>query len=268
MKELQFLYSMQIQFDSPITKHRFTLKCLPLSDSRQQVSNLDIDVYPREFLSMDEDSFGNSCIYGYAEGEHEHFSIIVTGTAKTGLERGVPVSDVYKIGIFKYQTPYTEAGPQLLQFHDAIGLPEDAGNLEKASCYMDVLYKYFQYVPGVTTIQTTAEEAFSLGKGVCQDYAHILLSLCRLDHIPSRYVVGLLLGEGASHAWVEVYDNGFWIGLDPTNHCMVEENHIKMSNGRDFKDCTINQGMFLGTAVQCQKVRVKVTDKKEGFKLL
>ena len=268
MKELQFIYSMQILFDSPITKHRFTLKCMPLSDARQQIDNLDMDVYPREFLSMDKDSFGNSCIYGYAEGEHDHFSIIVTGTARTGLAGGVPVSDVYKIGIFKYQPPYTQAGHKLKQFHDRIPITENAGNLERAMAYMDALYGEFQYEPGITTIETTAEEAFALGKGVCQDYAHILLSLCRIDHIPCRYVVGLLVGEGVSHAWIEVFAGGLWIALDPTNHCLVKDEHIKISNGRDFKDCTINQGMFTGNAVQEQKVRVKVTDKREGFQLL
>lgn len=267
MKYLKFLYSMQIRFEEPVREHRFTLKCIPLSDERQQINGLSIDVYPKEFLSMDEDSFGNSCIYGYEAGEHDHFSIIVTGDARTGLSDSIPAQDIYKIGIYKYQTDDTLPGEALSSFHDRIGISGYMSNLEKAKCYMDAVYENMSYVQGVTDVHTTAEQAFVLGQGVCQDYTHIMLSLCRMDNIPSRYVVGLLMGEGLSHAWIEIYEDGRWIALDPTNHLIVEDQHIKISNGRDFKDCTINQGLFTGRGAQKQQVRVKVTEWKDGIVL-
>lgn len=111
-----------------------------------------------------------------------------------------------------------------------------------------------------TAIQTTAEEAMALGMGVCQDYSHILLSLCRMEHIPSRYVVGMLIGEGLSHAWVEICDNGHWIALDPTNNLIVDDQHIKISSGRDYQDCIINQGLFVGQTTQVQTIHVSVTE--------
>src|SRR5699024_11693841 len=61
-------------------------------------------------------------------------------------------------------------------------------------------------------------------------------------------------GEGLSHAWVEIEDNGYWYGLDPTNMLIVNDHHIKISHGRDYKDCTINQGLFIGNAVQQQTI--------------
>ena len=95
---------------------------------------------------------------------------------------------------------------------------------------------------------------------MCQDYAHIMISMCRMAGIPCRYVVGMLIGEGLSHAWVEIEDNGMWYGIDPTNGIKVSENHIKISHGRDYGDCLINQGVFTGTAKQIQTVSVSVQE--------
>lgn len=122
------------------------------------------------------------------------------------------------------------------------------------------LYQDFHYEQGVTDISTTAEEALLLGKGVCQDYSHIMLSLCRMERIPSRYVVGMLMGEGLSHAWVEICSDGHWIALDPTNNLVVDTQHIKISSGRDYQDCIINQGVFTGFASQVQHIQVSVKE--------
>ncbi len=263
MKQLNFLYSMQIQFDEPVTNHRFTLKCIPGTDERQQINNLHIDIHPKEFLSTNQDSFGNTYIYGYEPAEHDNFSIIVTGEAKTGLTACLPAGEVYKLGCFKYQTEYTRPGECLKAFYASVNQQNNLTaltNIEKAQIYMDYIYEEMTYQQGVTDINTTAEQAFSLKKGVCQDYSHILLSLCRMDQIPCRYVVGMLMGEGLSHGWVEIYDNRRWFALDPTNHLIVDDQHIKISNGRDFTDCTINQGLFTGKTTQTQHIRVNVSE--------
>ena len=99
-----------------------------------------------------------------------------------------------------------------------------------------------------------------LGCGVCQDYSHILISLCHLAGIPARYVVGMLTGEGASHAWVEIYQDEKWYALDPTNNLIVDDEHIKISHGRDYRDCLINQGVFTGCAKQTQEIQVVVEE--------
>lgn len=138
----------------------------------------------------------------------------------------------------------------------------DEGGLAFAVRLMHTLYGCMRYTPGVTTVQTTAEQAFAAGAGVCQDYAHILLSLCRIEHIPCRYVVGLLLGEGASHAWTEIWDSGRWYALDPTNDLIVDDQHIKISSGRDYQNCIINQGLFIGQARQEQQVCASVLEQQ------
>ena len=135
--------------------------------------------------------------------------------------------------------------------------------LDRACAFMDGLHDRFVYTPGVTDIHTTAEQAMALGQGVCQDYAHILLSLCRMEQIPCRYVVGMLLGEGLSHAWVEIADGERWYALDPTNRLLVDDQHIKISAGRDYTDCTINQGLFVGRTRQTQQAVVSVQEEKK-----
>lgn len=258
MKELHFEYKMKLEFSSFVEKHRFTLKCVPRSNERQEIENLELLVYPMESLSEGEDSFGNRCVCGHAERRHDHFFFQVSGTAKTGLAPSEPAKEDPLVGLYKYQTGYTRPGPSIQAFSSQFSFGPDASDYEKAAAYMHGLYHSFQYVQHVTDIYTTAEQAMALGKGVCQDYSHILVSLCRMENIPARYVVGMLIGEGLSHAWVEVCCGGQWIALDPTNNLVVDDQHIKISAGRDYNDCIINQGVFVGQTKQTQQARVSV----------
>jgi transglutaminase-like putative cysteine protease len=130
----------------------------------------------------------------------------------------------------------------------------------------EYIFKNFIYTKGITTINTTLDEALELKKGVCQDFAHLLLQLLRTAGIPSRYVSGYICpnendyrGEGATHAWVEIYTpNQGWLGLDPTNNIWVMANHVKLSVGRNFNDCTLVKGTFKGISRQTLSVSVAI----------
>ncbi len=260
MKKLRFSYEMKLKFDTPVQKHRFTIRCVPQSNDRQEIRDLQVAVYPREFLSEDQDSFGNLCIYGYSEHAHDHFSIAVSGTAKTGLADRESEEQEYRAGAYKYPTRYTKPGDELTAYYKKLSLKRSGDSFQDALEIMERLYQDFRYTPGVTKIQTTAEDAIRLGCGVCQDYSHIMIALCQMSGIPARYVVGMLMGEGLSHAWVEIYDGGAWRGIDPTNHTIVGDQHIKISSGRDYDDCTINEGIFVGNARQSQEASVIVEE--------
>ena len=102
---------------------------------------------------------------------------------------------------------------------------------------------------------TKTEEVWKLKAGVCQDFAHILLIFLRMFNIPSRYISGYICpkgkemrGEGATHAWVEAFipDYG-WLGLDPTNNCIVNDQHVRLATGRNFADCTPVKGTYKGS---------------------
>src|SRR6202171_2458279 len=103
------------------------------------------------------------------------------------------------------------------------------------------------YQVGVTGTQTPAAMALHLGKGVCQDYAHIMLSLLRTLGIPACYVSGHLIGEGPPHAWVEVLIDNTIVAYDPTHHRRVGLNYITVATGRDFADVTTTSGVFSGS---------------------
>jgi transglutaminase-like putative cysteine protease len=130
----------------------------------------------------------------------------------------------------------------------------------------EYIYQYFQYIKGITNIETTVDEILEHKSGVCQDFAHVLLQLLRTMKVPSRYVSGYICpnkngmrGEGATHAWVEAWIPGSgWTGIDPTNNVWVTNKHVKLAVGRDFKDCTPIKGSFKGAAEQKLSVHVSV----------
>lgn len=97
-------------------------------------------------------------------------------------------------------------------------LPADAAPIQQAAEVMDGAYKAFMYTSSSTTTRTTAEQALTQCKGVCQSYTHVMLSVYRHMGLIARCIVGLLGGEDATHAWVEVYQDGRWVGLDPTHN--------------------------------------------------
>jgi transglutaminase-like putative cysteine protease len=106
-----------------------------------------------------------------------------------------------------------------------------------------------EYRPGVTGTQTPAAMALHLGLGVCQDYAHILLSLLRTLKIAARYVSGHLTGDGPPHAWVEaLLPDSTIVGCDPTHQRNADVDYIVVATGRDFADVTSTSGVFTGSA--------------------
>ncbi len=109
------------------------------------------------------------------------------------------------------------------------------------------------YVPGSTTVSTTAAEALAGGRGVCQDHAHLMLAMCRAVDVPARYVSGHLLGEGATHAWVEVLvsdgeGGARAVAFDPCNNRRAGAGYVTVAVGRDYADVAPTSGSYSGTA--------------------
>lgn len=128
------------------------------------------------------------------------------------------------------------------------------------------IFQHFSYEKGITTIETTVDEILKYEKGVCQDFAHLLLQLLRTSGIICRYVSGYICpnkngmrGEGATHAWVEIWlDGQGWLGLDPTNNFWVTNSHVRLAVGRTFDDCSPAKGTFKGLANQKLSVFVSI----------
>lgn len=256
MKKLHFEYTMQLQFSSAVLRHSFALRCVPQSSPCQSIGSLTCRFNPVTSIALSQDAFDNMVYTGYIAGWHRDFSFHIEGVAVTNSEyfNMEPLNLLYK-----YASPLAflpqPAAAYFKNFHTPTG-----DNLQKALYLMDLLEANFTYKTGSTNNNTTALDALTQGCGVCQDYAHILIALCREQGIPARYVAGFMIGEGVTHAWVEIYAAGKWLGLDPTNNRIVDDLYIKLSTGRDFGDCIIDRGVFIGNATQKQSVAVKVSE--------
>lgn len=134
------------------------------------------------------------------------------------------------------------------------------------------VFKNFKYTKGVTTVDTTLDEAWKLKAGVCQDFTNILLQMVKMLGIPARYVSGYVFttneitrGEGATHAWIEAYIPFYgWLGFDPTNNIIANENHVRLSVGKNYNDCTPLKGVFKGNVEEELLVKVSVSTTKNN----
>jgi len=127
---------------------------------------------------------------------------------------------------------------------------------------MKFVHGFLKYESFSTHVHTHMIEVMKDRRGVCQDFAHLMIGLCRSLKIPARYVSGYLATEAASatHAWVEVFVPGHgWRGLDPTHNCQLGETYIKLGNGRDYADVSPISGNYRGTLDRQMQVEVKIT---------
>ena len=263
MKKLHFGYMMSNSFDSNVTNHRFSLKCCPCDNARQKVQNISVQINNEPKIFYDCDTFGNKVINGIISEPHNLFEVIVSGDVTTGLDICEEYeTDICKIYAYKYFTPFTKPEKLLTEAYKNSNTELIDAPYDKANYILHLAHRLISYQKGVTDITTTAEQAMEKKAGVCQDYAHIMLALCRMAKLPSRYVVGMIVGEGESHAWTEVLCRGIWYGFDPTNNKLTDDDYIKISCGRDYNDCTVNKGVFTGFTNQHQNVRVCVTENK------
>jgi len=145
--------------------------------------------------------------------------------------------------------------------------------LDAARALAGRLHSEFAYAPGTTTSRTLPAESFALRRGVCQDFAHVLIVALRTHGIPAAYVSGYLrtfpppgrprlVGADAMHAWAAVWcgPEVGWIGLDPTNDTLAREDHIVIAMGRDYADVAPVNGVFVGGGTQRTDFRVDVAE--------
>lgn len=266
MKRLSFTYTTTIEFSSPVADHSFVLRCLPSSGNGQKVlAELTLD--PQASFAEQRDSFGNRLAIGQIEQEHTSFTYRVDGSADVDLASRRPCE---AHPLFRYESPLAKMSDDLRGLlADAAGVSNassasmglfggDEPTIEGCERLSAAVHEALRYEPGSTTVHTTAAEAASQGAGVCQDFAHVLIALLRAAGVPARYVSGLTLGEGATHAWVQAHVGGRWVGFDPTRGVGEDERYVAIAYGRDWSDCPVERGTFIGFADQTQTVFMRV----------
>lgn len=260
MKKLHFTYDMQIEYSAAVSSCNFTIKCIPVDTLRQKIDNIKITMYPDANYQWGQDGFKNMQVWGLCAKQHTSFRFQIEGDAQTGISDYEEDVDTDLAMVFSHPHGLNVSGDTIREFYGSRIKNINTCTYDKAIEIVQILFEEYKYQSGSTNVDTSAEEAFAQGCGVCQDYAHILISLLHLAGISARYVMGFIIGEGESHAWVEFLDDGKWYGIDPTHNKLVDDNYIKIGHGRDAKDCMINRGIMRGGGKHTQTVNVNVLE--------
>jgi transglutaminase-like putative cysteine protease len=237
------------RYSAPVTNLRQRLKVVPpLIHGAQRRSRWQLTVQgasssTRTFL----DRFGNVTIDVSVARVDDAVEFVLGVEAATD-ESTWPYEPVVDRGYLR-PTRLTRAEGSVVELWPGGGDLNVASLCERVHCSLE-------YEWGITGVGTTASEALTAGRGVCQDYAHIMLAACRAAGIPARYVSGHLGGEGGSHAWVEVlyphpYCGNRWVaqGWDPTHNRRANSDYLVVAVGRDYADVAPLSGTYDGTGV-------------------
>ncbi len=251
---LTFFYDILLEFEAPVSRHAFVLRCVPPSFPGQEVLEARFTLDPQTPYATQRDGFGNPIQVGCMDEPHDHFRYTVQG--KVQLEPELRRAEQLH-PVFRFPSPYTQTSPAMEKFLAGLDLPENPK--DRAIALAEAVNDHMTYAPGVTNTATTAIQAFDTGAGVCQDFSHVYLALARKAGLAVRYVNGLPVGEGASHAWCEVWLDGIWTGVDPTRRRWADSGYIRLGVGRDFGDCPVERGVFWGTGGQRQSIYMKVS---------
>ncbi|MFR9503877.1 MAG: transglutaminase family protein [Rikenellaceae bacterium] len=257
MKRYRFSYHTSVKYDAMVTAHNFLLRCTPRNGDYQRVVEFNVDLLTSAKVSRAIDTFGNEIIYGSMDSRHNIFVVATNGVVECDLYRVVEASPS---SIYLVSTHLTAVNQEMVNVCSTLCC--DGGAVEAALSIADMIYSNFRYESGVTNVHSTAMQIFALGAGVCQDFAHLLIALCRHCGVMARYVVGLVVGTGETHAWVEVYSNGEWFGIDPTHNKLIDYGYIKIAHGRDAFDCSVSRGVHRGVTHHTTEVRVVVEEDK------
>lgn len=249
---LNFDFETRLDFSFPVTDHVFLLRCLPPELPQQHIISAELIIEPHTTFTVQTDSFGNLIEAGRIDTRHDFLSYRTIGrveldTCKRCVETPMP--------IMRFASAYTAMSDEMQLALDGISLPE--APFDRAEALMTLTRERLAYIPGMTDTRTTASDAYHAHHGVCQDFAHVFLAFARHCGMYARYVNGLHEGIGASHAWCEVWIDGIWTGIDPTEGSWVDESYIRFSIGRDFADCPMERGIFNGKASQKQTIQMK-----------
>jgi transglutaminase-like putative cysteine protease len=250
-------------YDHPISEAYTEMRLRPLDGNGQHCLSFSLVTEPHDETLKYNDRFGNAVHHFDVIQPHQKLMVAAKSEVLTPdhfLEYATSLSPLDEHD-YLMATHYAPLSKEIIHFAAACAVPGDP----KASAFalMQAIHARLIYEKGATDVTTTAEEALRLGRGVCQDFSHLMLAACRSQNIPVRYVSGYLYNNGhiaASHAWVDVYIAGEgWISLDPTHNCEQAAEYVRVAIGSDYADVPPTRGVFVGNAKETMDVTVKVS---------
>jgi transglutaminase-like putative cysteine protease len=267
-------------YEEPVVQCVSEARLVPRNLPYQNVHGHWITVQP-EPASIEEriDYFGNTVTAFTVFHRHDSLTVRAEGIIEVDRPRvtlpGVAWEDVradfesgkeplVEASEFLHDSPYVGVSADLASY----GLPSFTSGQSLSAAVLDLssrIHSDFEYQPKATSIDMPLGEVFHLRRGVCQDFAHVMIGVLRSLHLPARYVSGYLRsgdvfqGAEASHAWVATFIPGFgWLDIDPTNNVIPSNGHVTVAWGRDYGDVTPVKGISLGGGRQSVEVEVAV----------
>ena len=260
---LKIAHRTEYHYETPPDYGLQRIRLTPQESSTQRVHSWNIAIEGAREEVRYIDSFGNETrLLSMDSGEHT-LSIEASGEVDTKDTSGVAGNQrgFAPLWLFSQTTPLTAPGPRLSALAEGIKDGEDIDRLHRL---MAAVADGIAYTVGATEATTTAEEALTLGAGVCQDHTHAFTAVARLLGFPTRYVSGYLMHRGerelaASHAWAEVHvANLGWVGFDAANRVSPDDAYVALAVGRDYRDAAPVSGILLGQASERLAVRITV----------
>ncbi|WP_072802467.1 transglutaminase family protein [Rhodococcoides yunnanense] len=273
---MRVVHTTGYQYNAPVTSSYNEARLTPRSDHRQNVILNRVETNPVTRSYRYTDYWGTAVTAFDLHAPHTELEVTGSSVVETdpftppeetaSWEELASESVIDRYNEVLDNTVYVPKNRQLAAIAKKLskGLPPQESVVEISNW----VHQEMSYVPGTTGVHTSAVEAWSEKKGVCQDYAHLTLLLLRSVGIPSRYCSGYLhpkneavIGvsvEGQSHAWIEAW-TGSWWGYDPTNAIPVNEQHVSVGLGRDYADVPPLKGIFSGGGSTALDVVVEIT---------
>jgi len=282
--KLHVLHRTRFKYGAAVRESFNEARLQPVTTGNQACQSFVLKILPTARLSHYLDFYLNYVHLFEVTEPHTELSVEANSVVTTGNTPALPAdvkpAPLADIGQclrldrcydFLQSSTYVEVGAELWRLAlDATDGQTDAW--QAAQAIMRHIHRNFRYQPLATNVHTHMRDVLAARAGVCQDFAHVMLGLCRALKIPARYISGYLYngpadqlkGAQASHAWVEVYVPGHgWCGLDPTNDRLADGHYVKVAVGRDYADVSPLKGTYRGTAKRQLSVDVLVTRLEE-----
>jgi transglutaminase-like putative cysteine protease len=269
-------------YETPVLHCLNELRLTPRAFPGQKVSEASIRVEPQPaFMHNRKDYFGNDVTTLEVFEKHERMEAVsqsivevvpdapgdvptISWEESRDLIAAQSDTSCIEASEFIYYSPFVPAAPQLREYASKTFLP-GRPLLEASQDLMKRIHTEFKYHPKSTSIDVPLTDVLRNRRGVCQDFAHVMIGVIRSLRLAARYVSGYVRpgpkvqGAQASHAWVGVFiPQRGWLSFDPTNNVMVSDSHITLGWGRDYGDVTPVKGITLGGGGQSVEVEVYV----------
>ncbi|MCE9521284.1 MAG: transglutaminase family protein [Alphaproteobacteria bacterium] len=270
------------RYDAPVRESVMQLYMQPKSEGAQRLQSFQVSTNPRAGLQAYTDHFGNAVYHFDVPGTHQELQVEadaevevqampappewVDASAWAVLETAAVKGEHFDMLVGH---GIAQATPALRAFLDERALTKTSDPMTTLRRLNRAVFDGFDYAPEATEVDSSIDVALGKRKGVCQDFAHIMIATARAWGIPARYVSGYLFtkreagdrsASDATHAWVEAFIPGCgWVGFDPTNNVLAGERHIRVAIGRDYSDVPPSRGVFKGPANSELAVAVRVT---------